>query len=770
MDQFNTAPQQQEDGIDVKDLLFKILGFWPFIVASMIIGLSVSFVVNRYSRNIYELATVLNVEEADNPLGSSGVSLAFNLGGMNKLESKEAVLRSYTLHENVARKLGWEVSYYGTGRLIESELYKTVPYEVVFDFNHPQPLDVRFTIDNENGTLNVVPEESDKWNGKRYTFSSAEESSAQNPELPNGRFSLNEWITGSNYKFKIIERLGGENNQNVTFQFNSYDAVAKSNLITIKTATGEDRGSTMMTLSAQGNEPEKIADLLNEVSAQLREYELSRKNAQARSTIAFIDEQLSSTLSALQVSEESLESFRADNLIVDIGVEGSQLIEQFVTIEQQSTELNLVKSYYRYIIDFLSSASSINEFSFPTLTGIEDELVAQLADQLITLSTSIDAYRYSLSADNPAIKELEEQIGYTKRSLKQGAENALEHTQIMQNDLSKRKSAIQDQISKLPAIEQRMINIQRQYEITGRQYELLLEKRAEAGILQASNLPDTQIIDQARFIGQAPIGPNRKRNLALGLMLGMFLPMVFVVIKDLLNNKIMGRNDIESQTAIPLLGILGHAKQDDNLVVFSKPKSSVSEAFRALRSNLNFLLTPVSSGGQIILVTSSIGGEGKTFTAINLASVLALSGKKTCLVGLDLRKPKIFNDFGLSNDKGISTLLSNQGDSLSDIIQPSGKEYLDIISAGPVPPNPSELLEQKAFNQVLLDLRSRYDYVVLDTPPMGLVADSLQIIPQVDGTIYVSRFNYTQKELLGFVNQQYEEKKLSQIGLSLIHI
>ena len=145
-----------------------------------------------------------------------------------------------------------------------------------------------------------------------------------------------------------------------------------------------------------------------------------------------------------------------------------------------------------------------------------------------------------------------------------------------------------------------------------------------------------------------------------------------MVVKDLLNNKIMGRKDIESQTNIPLLGVLGHSKLDDNLVVFSKPKSSVSEAFRALRSNLNFLLKPVESGGQIVLVTSSIGGEGKTFTAINLASVLALSGKKTCLVGLDLRKPKIFNDFGLLNDRGVSTLLSNQDDSLRDIIQLSG--------------------------------------------------------------------------------------------------
>ena len=315
------------------------------------------------------------------------------------------------------------------------------------------------------------------------------------------------------------------------------------------------------------------------------------------------------------------------------------------------------------------------------------------------------------------------------------------------------------QIAKLPATEQQLFKIQRQYEASGRQFELLLQKRAEAGILQASNLPDTKVIDKARDLGQLPIGPNRSRNLAIGLLIGLLIPIGYVVIRDLLNTKIMSKKDIEAVTDIPMLGILGHSKQEDNLVVFSKPKSSVSEAFRALRSNLNFLLKPVETGGQVVLVTSSIGGEGKTFTAINLASVIALSGKKTCLVGLDLRKPKIFNDFGLSNDRGISTLMSAQEYKLSDIIQKSGKENLDVISAGPVPPNPSELLEQPMFEEMLTELRTQYDYIVLDTPPMGLVADSLQIAPRVDGILYVSRFNYTQKELLGFVNEQYEEKK-----------
>src|SRR6056300_240618 len=168
MDQLNTTPQQ-EDSIDIKDLLFKILGFWPFIVGSMIIGLSIAFIINRYSRNVYELSTVLNVEEAENPLGASGVSLAFNWGGMDQLESKIAVLKSYTLHENVARKLGWEVSYFGTGRLLEAEQYGETPIEVVFDKSHVQPIGIRFKVEAVEGGLLISPE-NDEWNGKTYNY------------------------------------------------------------------------------------------------------------------------------------------------------------------------------------------------------------------------------------------------------------------------------------------------------------------------------------------------------------------------------------------------------------------------------------------------------------------------------------------------------------------------------------------------------------------------------------------------------------------------
>ena len=401
----------------------------------------------------------------------------------------------------------------------------------------------------------------------------------------------------------------------------------------------------------------------------------------ATNTIAFIDSQLEAIKLDLANTEENLGDFRAENLIVDLGAESSQLMEQYLGLEQERSMLKLQRNFYKYVIDFLASEQSYSGLSLPALSGIEDPLVGALSTELLELSVELEQFKYTLSEENPAIAELEEQLRYTKQSLENATKNALDRTRIVQEDIDSRMSKAMVQIAKLPATEQQLFKIQRQYEASGRQFELLLQKRAEAGILQASNLPDTKVIDSARDLGQLPIGPNRSRNLAIGLLIGLLIPIGYVVVRDLLNTKIMSKKDIEAVTNIPMLGILGHSKQEDNLVVFSKPKSSVSEAFRALRSNLNFLLKPVEIGGQVVLVTSSIGGEGKTFTAINLASVIALSGKKTCLVGLDLRKPKIFNDFGLSNDRGVSTLMSGQEDKLSNIIQKSGNENLDVISA-----------------------------------------------------------------------------------------
>ena len=295
--------------------------------------------------------------------------------------------------------------------------------------------------------------------------------------------------------------------------------------------------------------------------------------------------------------------------------------------------------------------------SLPTLSTFNDPLVAQLTEQLVESSVALERYRYSLEGSNPAVIELEKEVQYTKQALYNATQNALSSSNLVVEDLNKRLSIAQSKISRLPTTEQQLINIQRQYELSGGQYELLLEKRAEAGILQASNLPDTQIIDPAVDRGQKPTGPTRRLNYLIGLLAGLIIPAGLILLVNALNTKVRSKVDIEKVTRIPVAGISPHSKYENNLVVLNKPKSSVSEAFRALRSNLKFITREAEAGkAQILAVTSSIGGEGKTFMAINLASVLSLGEQKVVLVGMDLRKPKIFNDFGLSNEIGLSII------------------------------------------------------------------------------------------------------------------
>jgi tyrosine-protein kinase Etk/Wzc len=289
-----------------------------------------------------------------------------------------------------------------------------------------------------------------------------------------------------------------------------------------------------------------------------------------------------------------------------------------------------------------------------------------------------------------------------------------------------------------------------------------LQKRAEAGIAKASNLPDSRIIDEARVASL--IYPKPSRNYTMALVIGFLIPIGLLFAKEYLNDTITSREELERLTKIPILGVVMHNRKPTNLVISSNPKSAVSETFRSLRSNLQYIASDLDR--KVILITSGISGEGKTFCAINLASVLALSGKKTLLVGVDLRKPRIFNDFGLSNEVGLSTYLIGQADK-QQVIQPTHIHDLDIITAGPLAPNPTELLMTKRFGDFVKELKSEYENIVFDSPPLGLVADSFELLKYTDVTLYVVRQNYTSKGILSTINSLYSKGNISNVSIVL---
>ena len=322
-------------------------------------------------------------------------------------------------------------------------------------------------------------------------------------------------------------------------------------------------------------------------------------------------------------------------------------------------------------------------------------------------------------------------------------------------------------IRQLPDDQQELIKIKRKYDLSDNIYSTFLQKRSEADIVKAANLSDIHFIDPAKDVGGGLIGPKTSVNYVLAVFLGITIPLVFIFILFLINNSIQKAEDVTGRTKIPLLGVVGVYKEKGELAVFEKPKSAMSESFRAIRSSLQFLYKKQKvEGGKTLMITSSISGEGKTFCSINIATVFALSEKKTVIVGLDLRKPKLFEEFNLRNDVGVVNYLIKQK-SLKEIVNHTQIPFLDVILSGPVPPNPSELIMGESMIDFIAELKKEYDYIILDTPPVGLVSDSLELGQYADVTLYIIRQNITKKEMIPLLNNRVKRGEMHNVSIIL---
>jgi capsular exopolysaccharide synthesis family protein len=319
------------------------------------------------------------------------------------------------------------------------------------------------------------------------------------------------------------------------------------------------------------------------------------------------------------------------------------------------------------------------------------------------------------------------------------------------------------QIKRLPSAERKLITIQRNYRFSENLYNFLTQKRAEAGITKASASSDILVINPAMQQGGV-ISPNTKRNYLVAFILGIGVPFLLFFLIEYFNNKVQAKEDIEGIVNIPISGLIGHNNSDNNLIVKSNPKSAVAESFRTLRSNLHFFANKQDK--KVFMVTSSISGEGKSFTCMNLGAVMALSGKKTVIIGGDMRKPKMYDDFGLKNEFGLSSILSGKM-SLKDVLQKTVIENLYLISAGPVPPNPSEMLMQDDMADLIKELQVKFDNIIIDTPPIALVTDAFVISPLVDHTIYITRQGFTPLFAIKNVAELYKHEKIKNISVVL---
>ena len=525
----------------------------------------------------------------------------------------------------------------------------------------------------------------------------------------------------------------------------------------------DDKAGAILILNLKGTNKARMVDYLNGTVKSLMNKQLQDKNQFATNTIKFIDSTLVAMEGQMKNTEDELKDFSRGKNIFELEMGGEKFTDKVTELDLQKDIISRKLNYYNTLKSYLDSSVDFSRLPAPSVAGIDDPNIILNVSKLISLSTERSEMSYAVKNDKK-FKDFDTQMIAIKKVLLENINASKVAIQYDLNTINSKLNLVEGNLRRLPEQQQDLLKITRKYDLNKEVYNSFLEKRSEANIVKAANLSDIQFIDPAKDTGGDLLGPKTHINYILALFISLLLPLLLVFGITLLDTSIKNTDDISKMTKIPILGVIGKNNSKNNLAVFEKPKSPLAESFRAIRSSLQFLYKKQQSGTKTLMVTSSISGEGKTFSAINIATVFALSEKKTIIVGLDLRKPKIFQDFKIENNTGVVNYLIGQK-TLDEVIQPTPIPFLDFIPSGPIPPNPSELIMGDSMKEMLEELKLKYDYIILDTQPVGLVSDALELTPFCDATLYVVRQNVTKKDMLALVNNKHKRGELNNISI-----
>ena len=746
------TPPYTDDSLDLKKYLFIILANWYWFVISLFIALGVAYVKNRYAKPVYKVSATLMIQD-ENRRGLTGYENM--IPGMEifrnqiKVLNEIEVLKSYTLAYRTLQELDFGVTYMGVGRsgLKERIFYNEAPYIVIPDDsatnNKGYPIYVDF-VSKEEYDLVIDDDQKIKtrmqW-GEKFVHPSFNFTIVlKNPE-------------------NFTPELGYSRNY---FVMNSHPGLANAYKNSLGIETNDQKRGSVLFLSLSGNHPAQAADYINKLMTVYLERGLEEKNQVAINTVNFIDGQLGIISDSLQKAELSLQDFRLANRLINITQEGSMVYARLQNYTQEKAMLELQTRYYEYLRVYVNDRNNLNEVVAPGAVDIMDPLLITLITQLNELMAEKIELGYSVQKGNPKLQILETSIEHARKVLLGNINELIKNNEIAVKESERRLRIADAELDKLPVTERQLISIQRQYEVNDQIYTYLLQKRAEAAIAKASNVADNKILDLARSENAVLISPKTRMNFMMALMLGIFIPLGLLILIDLLNNKISNRSDVENKTSIPIISTIGHSLGKSDIPVFESPKSALAESFRGLRTNLQYMLR--EEGQKIITITSTISGEGKTFCSTNLAAIFAMAGKKTLLIGLDLRRPKIHKVFNIENKVGISTCLIGHS-TFEEIIKETSIGNLFIAPAGPVPPNPAELLESPRMKDILKKAREEYDIIIMDTPPIGMVIDALLVARQADVNLFLLRQNYSNKNILELLEEIAQKGEITNMGI-----
>jgi len=687
---------------------------------------------------LYQSKATLIINENRSRSSSQDFMEGFGLeGAYQNTNNQVIILNSYDLIGKAVDSLPFmKVDYISIGRFRTRNLYKTTPIIIETDYVAPEAYELLFKISlHPDGTFTISPHDN-------KSIPSTPINGRLGVPLEHNLFFMTVKSVNDNYKeLEMYFRL--RTRESLISDFKSR---LNSKFLM--------EGSSVLEVSLVSQTPERDVDFINKLGETFLEENLKKKNDVASKTIQFINEQLSEVSKSLSVSEDEMTRFRKDNQIIDISSHGSELMSKANSLDEKKAELRLKETYLNYLNKYLAGNFEEGTVVAPSNLGLNEPLLMQLVQQINDLYLQ----RSELTEKNIYYAKYTKAIENVKTSIFELIKNMRASLEIEKNEVNRLLADVNSQIAELPKKELEIIGIERNYKVNDNYYTFFLQKRAEAEIQKASNTPDNNILDKARTISVIN-GDDKSNTMLIYLVLGILIPTLIIVLKEVLNNTIRSIKEIEKRSPFPVIGIIRHVKTDLPYLTLKNPKSSFTEMFRVIRTRIEFVVRRKTN--IVIMVTSADAGDGKTFFSTNLAGVYGMTNRKTLLMDVDVRKPAINKRFHVNHPKGLTNYLINEC-TLDEIINVVPDVNYDVIFAGTVPPNPAELIRSDKIIEMIDELRKRYDYIILDSSPIGLVTDSFSLASLADVNLLVVRNKKTDKEFFKNVVNQIVTDKLTK--------
>jgi capsular exopolysaccharide synthesis family protein len=741
-----------DDDIDISGLMREISERRLWFIISLIFCMSLSFLYIKFKLPVYEASASVLIQESNQPAMKVEDFLMGDLfGDQANIATEKGIIGSRSVMFQTIRELDLGVSYYNTSVLPYLPRYKKQPFIVVVDSTSVIP-----------GWIYDKPFSLSFVNDKSFKISISTEDDSKKEFSYNAVHDFGKRIITDQFQFLVkVDPSIVRNEDYDDFEFIIHSESRQVNeYLTRLKIESPDKDATIVKLTFQDEIPQRAVDILNKLCEVYINLDIQDKTSVASLTLQFVDEQLEKTSEVVKSIEAELQEFKEENKTVNLSEESKSFLDRLNTMDVEKMKSDIELRSLNNLYNYVSSNVDMTEMA-PSALGIPDPLLIELISKFQELQDKRKSLSYGVKSVTPAVRVIDQQIADTRASLLENIRNIQSNVKSTNQTLTKQLRDYESRIRQVPEIERDLLSIQRKFEVNQNIYIYLLQKKAETSIAKAAAISDNKILDQA-VLSEEPVEPNKRAVLLLGLLLSGILPLSGIFLQKFFRTTVGSREELTRLTDIPVLGVVGHAKETDNLIVQHQPKSRIAEAFRSVRTNLQFF--GGGNGNKIILITSSVGGEGKSFVTINLASVLAMQDYKVLIVGLDLRKPKLFQDYNISNDEGVSTYLIGNG-SLNQLIKPTGVANLDMIPSGPIPPNPSELISKPEMEKMFAELSDKYDFIVVDTPPVGIVSDAFLLMKHSHINVYVVREGYSRKDYITSLNDQFHEGRFKNLCL-----